>query len=162
MKYCTTTTTEHHISQTHSSSLCDLDSLVKKEGSTESEDIFNASIVIDMDAVEISLASSEKRNQVSTMDCSFAINNGITKNMLLVEFRFNYKNLQNLNRNKLIDKVKGSSHILGQTPNIKDEMIFVFEKSLTAQARSRIFRMIPEVPSTYTVMDIYKLKELYF
>ena len=95
------------------------------------------------------------------MDCTFAISDDTKTEMLLVEFRFNYVNLQNLNRNKLVDKVQCSHEILGDPIPINKNSIFIFQKNLKAQAQSRIYRMYPRVPSNYLVMDLDDLKQFF-
>ena len=95
------------------------------------------------------------------MDCTFAISDDSKTEMLLVEFRFNYKNLQNLNRNKLVDKVECSQEILGNSIPINEKSIFIFQKNLKAQAQSRIYRMYPRVPNNYLAMDLDDLKKFF-
>jgi hypothetical protein len=98
------------------------------------------------------------------MDCTFAIEIEETDSyeMLMVELRYNYLNLQNLTRTKLLDKVSGSTLALGNSVIISNIFIFIFTTALKEQARSRLFRMIPRVPNNYVVMDIYELKAQYF
>ncbi|WP_136669328.1 hypothetical protein [Flavobacterium sp. H122] len=163
MKYNKPKTESHIVSQTYPSCLVDLDELIFKEDDSliEVGSEFDNSTVIDLDGVEILRAQAERRNQKSTMDCTFAISDNSKTEMLLVEFRFNYINLQNLNRNKLIDKVAGSQEILGDSTPINDNNIFIFQKDLKAQAQSRLYRMYPRVPNNYVVMDLDDLKSFF-
>lgn len=96
------------------------------------------------------------------MDCSFAISDEEIVNMLLVEFRFNYKNLANLPAGKLRDKVSGSFNLLGESPTIHNFYIFVFNNDLIQQAKSRFSRLNPRIPNNYIVMNIYELHNVYF
>ena len=97
------------------------------------------------------------------MDCTFAIQ--ISSNndfeMLLIELRFNYISVRNLNRQKLLDKVSGSKNSLGNGTNISHRNIFVFNKALKEQAKNRLFRMLPKIPNNYEVMDIFELNNTF-
>lgn len=163
MKYNNTETESHIVAQTYPSCLVDIDQLIFKDDDSllEVGNEFDNSVVIDLDGVEILRAQADKRNQKSTMDCTFAISDDAKTEMLLVEFRFNYVNLQNLNRNKLVDKVECSQEILGDSIPINENSIFIFQKNLKAQAQSRIYRMYPRVPNNYLVMDLDDLKQFF-
>ncbi len=163
MKYSKSKTESHIVAQTYPSCLVDIDELIFKDDDSllVVGNEFNNSFVIDLDGVEILKAQSEKRNQKSTMDCTFAISDDTKTEMLLVEFRFNYVNLQNLNRKKLVDKVECSQEILGDSIPINENSIFIFKKDLKAQAESRLYRMYPRVPSNYVVMDLDDLKRFF-
>jgi hypothetical protein len=163
VKYSNPKTASHIVAQTYPSCLVDIDQLIFKDDDSlfELGNEFDNSVVIDLDGVEILRAQTDKRNQKSTMDCSFAIMDDFKTEMLLVEFRFNYVNLQNLNRNKLVDKVECSQEILGDSIPINENSIFIFQKNLKAQAQSRIYRMYPRVPNNYLVMDLDDLKQFF-
>lgn len=163
MKYNNTETETHIVAKTYSSCLVDIDQLIFKDDDSllEVGNEFDNSVVIDLDGVEILRAQADKRNRKSTMDCTFAISDDTKTEMLLVEFRFNYVNLQNLNRNKLVDKVECSQEILGDSIPINENSIFIFQKNLKAQAQSRIYRMNPRVPNNYLVMDLDDLKQFF-
>ncbi|MEO8238119.1 MAG: hypothetical protein ABI576_08415 [Flavobacterium sp.] len=164
MKYSKPKTASHIVARTYPSCLVDIDQLIFKDDDSllEIGNEFDNSNVIDLDGVEILRAQSEKRNRKSTMDCTFAIIDDSKTEMLLVEFRFNYENLKNLNRNKLVDKVECSREILGDSITINEDSIFIFQKTLKAQAESRLYRMYPRVPNNYVVMDLDDLKTHYF
>lgn len=163
MKYSKQKTASHIVAQTYPSCLVDIDQLIFKDDDSllEVGNEFDNSDVIDLDGVEILRAQTERRNQKSTMDCTFAISDESKTEMLLVEFRFNYVNLQNLNRNKLVDKVECSHEILGDSIPINENSIFIFQKNLKAQAQSRLYRMYPRVPNNYLVMDLDDLKQFF-
>jgi hypothetical protein len=163
MLYSQGDTLNHKIAVAYKACLLDLDDLIHQEDNLSVGNVgqFNSSVVIDLDSVEVLKAQAEVRQQNSTMDCSFAIKDKKTE-MLLVEFRFNYSNLKNLNRNKLISKVSGSILLLGNSIPINSNYIFIFHKNLVAQATSRFFRMNPRIPTNYIVMDLDYLKATYF
>lgn len=163
MKYSKQKTVSHIVAQNYSSCLVDIDQLIFQDDDSlfEVGNKFDNSNVIDLDGVEILRAKTERRNQKSTMDCTFAISNEFKTEMLLVEFRFNYVNLQNLNRNKLVDKVECSHEILGDSLPINENSIFIFQKNLKAQAQSRLYRMYPRVPNNYIVMDLDDLMQFF-
>lgn len=164
MKYSKPKTASHIVARTYPSCLVDIDQLIFKDDDSllEVGNQFQNSDVIDLDGVEILRAKNERRNRKSTMDCTFAISDGSKTEMLLVEFRFNYENLKNLNRNKLVDKVECSREILGDSIPITENSIFIFKKELRAQAESRLYRMYPRVPNNYVVMDLDELKTHFF
>lgn len=159
-----TETENHLVSKLYPDSLVDLDLLIHREDSesTGVKTQFNNSLVIDLDCVERVKATKECRRRFSTMDCTLAIRDETETNMLLVELRLNYKNLQNLNRNKLIDKVTGSTLLLSESPVIHPEYIFIFKTELKSQARNRFYRMSPRISNNYIVMDINDLSQKYF
>ena len=82
--------------------------------------------------------------------------------MLLVEFKFNMGNPNNLSHVDMRGKVAGSISVLGPTRAIHNEYIFIFQSNLTQQARSRMARMIPVIPATYIAMSIDELRTKFF
>lgn len=141
-----------------------LDSIIHKEDDSSDcvANNFPDTLVLDLDAAEVATAKNESRDQNSTMDCAFAVKESNTVNMLLVEFRFNYINLKNLNRNKLIDKVVGSGLLLDHSVGIFNEYIFIFQPELKAQAQRRLFMMNPRIPTNYIALDVSDLKSRFF
>jgi hypothetical protein len=118
--------------------------------------------IIDLDCIELNKAKLEKRLQCKTMDLTFAISDPFTIEMLLVELRFNYFNLSNLDRKELLGKVSGSINLLGDKIKINDNYIFIFKPELKQQAINRLQRMNPKIPNNYMAMDLHDLKVLYF
>lgn len=164
MKYCKTLTLKHIESINKSECLKNFNNLIVQEGYDGLKKVFSKEIVVlDLDCVESKNAINEKRTNRSSMDCTFAIKNEITGDfeMLLVELRFNYINMRNLTRIKLLDKVKGSTIALGNSVKINEYNIFIFKSDLKEQAKSRLFRMLPKIPNNYVVMDIFDLKASY-
>ncbi len=164
MKYNKIETLNHTVSKSFSCCVKDFDDIILEEDDLLSvkPNLFSNVDVIDLDCVELNLAKSQRRCQNSTMDSSFAISDNRDIEMLLVELRFNYRNLSNLNRKKLIDKVNGSISILGNTVKINDTYIFIFQPNLVALATNRLRRMVPTIPNNYVAMDLDNLISLYF
>ena len=164
MKYNKIETINHIVSQNYPCCLKDFNQVILDEDNSliTLPTLFSDVTVIDLDCIEIIKAKNEGRNRASTMDCCFAISDASNLEMLLVELRFNYQNLSNLNRNKLVDKVNGSIAILGNTVKISNSYVFIFQSNLVQQAKSRLQRMIPQIPNNYVVMDINHLITNYF
>lgn len=142
-----------------------LNDLILKEGCSETMPVFvNNEIILDMDCVELQLAMANSRNQNKSMDSAFVIadNVGTKKEILLVEFRFNYTNMKNLDRNELEGKVAGSINSLNPITNIHNQYFFIFNSSLKNQAISRLNRMLPRIPNNYIATDIADLKLKFF
>lgn len=142
-----------------------LNKLISDEGCSSPIPVFvNNELVINMDCVEADLANASGRLRNKSMDSAFVIldNAGTNLEILLVEFRFNYANLKNLNRNEMLGKVLGSTSALLPISNIHGNYIFVFETNLKNQAISRLNRMNPQIPTHYIAMDISDLKSIYF
>ena len=130
-----------------------LNDLILKEGCSETMPVFvNNEIVLDMDCVELQLATANVRNQNKSMDSAFIIadNAGGIIEILLVEFRFNYTNLKNLKRDDLEGKVSGSIACLIPFTNIHSNYFFIFVSSLKNQAINRLNRMLPRIPNLST------------
>lgn len=144
----------------------ELNFLISKDGCSETMPFFvNEEIVLNMDCVEGKLASEEKRSPNKSMDSAFIITNhdGNKKEILLVEFRFNYENMKNLDKYELFDKVTGSINALKKSKTkIKAKYIYIFEPNLKQQAIRRFRNMVPSMPLNYTVLDIHDLKSSYF
>lgn len=164
MKYCKKETLNHTISNIFPCCIKDFNRLIYDEDDNLNKlpHLFQDVLVIDLDCVEKNKAKSEKRAQCKTMDSTFAILNGSSIEMLLVELRFNYKNLSNLDRKELLGKVSGSINLLGNSININNRFIFVFQPNLLQQAINRLQRMNPRIPNNYVAMDLNQLINSYF
>lgn len=164
MKYNLNLTQNHELSRSFEACVVDYNQLIYKEDEslTELFYFFKNVEVIDLDCVEKCKSIVNNRPRFKTMDSCFAICDITRVNMLLVELRFNYKNLKNLNRESLLGKVTGSRIILGDSIAICEKYIFVFKKDLVQQARSRLQRMIPKIPNNYIAMDLEELQNIYF
>lgn len=164
MKYDLNSTINHYLAVRLPQIVTDLDLLISREDKSSIivSNGFPNSKVMDLDAAEVEKARCESRPQNSTMDCSFAVSDLKETKMLLVEFRFNYVNLKNLNRKKLIDKVAGSILLLGNSIQCYPEYIFIFQPGLKAQAKRRLFMMNPQIPTNYIALDLNDLKSRFF
>lgn len=164
MNYNKLETKNHLVSQTYPCCVRDFNQIVLDEDDSLNTlpSFFTDVEVLDLDCVEIEKARSEHRNQNRTMDTTFAISDSTSLEMLLVELRFNYINLANLNRIELLEKVTGSLLILGTSVNIHRDYVFIFQPHLVQQAINRLQRMNPRIPNNYIAMDLNQLKQIYF
>lgn len=165
MKYSRILTQNHPVSLIKPECLINFNDLNVTEGFDEIVDLFADNIIVlDLDCVELKNALTENRNKRSSMDCTFAIvvEGTVDHEMLMVELRYNYISMRNLSGKKLIEKVSGSTLALGDSTTINGKSIFIFKTDLKEQAKSRLFRMLPRVPSDYIIMDLYELKAQYF
>ncbi len=164
MKYNKVETKKHIVSQSYPCCVKDFNQIVLDEDDNlvTLPSFFTDVEVLDLDCVEIAVARSEHRNQNRTMDTTFAISDAISLEMLLVELRFNYTNLANLNRIELLEKVSGSELILGNSVKICKDYIFIFQPNLVQQAINRLQRMNPRIPNNYMAMDLNRLILMYF
>ena len=164
IKYNRVETLNHASAKAYPNCIKDYNLLILSEDNNlnEKPDFFSDVLVLDLDCAEIIKAKSEKRNQNSTMDSAFVIADEKNKEILLVELRLNYKNLYNLNRKKLIDKVAGSCVLLGNSVKVHSDFIFIFQSNKVQEAKNRISRMIPSLNNNYKVMDLNSLLFRYF
>jgi hypothetical protein len=164
MKYDKLETNNHSVNLSHPCCNKDFNQILLDEDDSLAilPNVFNAAVVIDLDCVEVENARNEHRNQNRTMDVTFAISDTNNLEMLLVELRFNYKNLANLNRIELLEKVDGSTLILGNTVKVNGDYIFIFQPHLVQQAINRLQRMNPRIPNNYIAMDLSVLVQKYF
>lgn len=137
-----------------------LNKLIIDEGCLDEMPVFeNNEVVINMDCVEKLVAKSENRKQLKSMDSSFVIGND---QILLTEFRFNYKKMSNLNREELFGKVLGSKNALNNSQNIHNQYFFIFNSNLKYQAIRRFRNMVPSMPNEYIAIDILDFKNMFF
>ncbi len=162
MKYSKIKTLTLSNSLNKSECLVNFNDLIINEGYTGVLVFNETDIVLDMDCVELKIAQSEHRVNNSSMDCAFVIDDESNEEVLLVELRFNYKNMKNLDRNKLLKKVLGSTLAIDNSIPINNKYIFIFKKSLVQQAKNRLYRMMPKIPNNYLSMSIQELKTEYF
>lgn len=164
MKYNKEKTLDHIISKTFPCCVKDFNQVILDEDDNLNNipSFFTDVLVIDLDCVEKNKAKTERRIQCKTMDNTFAISNVSSIEMLLVELRFNYRNLSNLDRNELLGKVSGSINLLGNSVVINDNFIFIFQPDLLQQAINRLQRMNPRIPNNYIAMDLNQLMSVYF
>lgn len=140
--------------------LQNLNTLVVAEGCTEAMPFFtNNEVIIDMDCVERKVAASNGRLQFKSMDSAFV---NYIDEIVLVEFRFNYVNMKNLDKVSLFGKVSGSTAALTGYGNIHNRYFFIFNSTLKNQAIRRFRDMNPSMPQNYIATDLIDLKAIYF
>jgi len=165
MKYCQDTTENHPVAIEYPHCIEDINTHLADEGYSPAGPLFiHNETVIDLDEAEMVYANQQNRPVSQSMDMTIGLRNksGYKREMLLVEFKFNMKNPNNLSQVDMRGKVAGSINILGLTPPISSQYIFIFQPNLVEEARNRMARMIPGIPTDYIAMSIYDLKSIYF
>jgi hypothetical protein len=165
MKYNHFHTTTNSVSQTHPQCLKLIDEIILKDDDSLSTlvNIFNTSRAIDVDSVEICLASSQKRNRNKTMDLAFSISDSNATEIQLVELKLNVKNTSMLIQKDLMGKFDGATSIfISHNLSVKDICVFIFQPNKKQEAISRLARMNPKIPRKYKVLDLQELKNIYF
>jgi hypothetical protein len=166
MKYCLRTTIAHYICCSYPNCLEKIDDIIFREGYIGALPFFsNSEVAINCDIAERQVATSSGRTIFDrSMDMAFGISdvNSNQSEMVLVELRLNYINPNNLNRKELVEKMNGTTGVLQTSVPIHNQIIFVFESIVKAEARNRLARMDPKVPSSFVVMDLNDLKSTYF
>lgn len=71
----------------------------------------------------------------------------INERLLLLEFRMDYKNINNLSSTELIRKIEGTIDILGYDIKINDEYYFLFDNGVINQVKSWFNRKKCEKPN---------------
>lgn len=164
-RYCLDTTRNHPINKRFPQCVELLNDLLYKEG-YEDQDMFDGStVVINLDTVEALLAIEEdNRNRERSMDFFMGLVNTANNNsfIVLVELKLNVKNPNNLQRENLQEKVNHSISITSSDIPLYHNFIFIFQQKIKEQARSRLFRMNPQVPITYIVMDLNEFLTQFF
>ena len=164
MKYCKTTTQNHPVSLAHKICLEDINTLIIEEGYSETNPLFtNNEIVINLDKAKKIIAKSKGINEEKSVDMAFGLTHGdsSTNEMLMVELKFNYvNNLKNLKMDSLKGKIRDSKNLLTELVPISNEYIFIFKTNHIEEAKNKFFRA--GFARNFIVMDISKLKEIYF
>lgn len=164
MKYSLEHTQNHCVIKKITNCLFDIESLIKKDSDDYSPSSFynTQTLVIDGDELEKLIAKEQNREKNKSMDAIFVCVDNEKEQVQLVDFKFNCRNPNNLVRQELLDKVKGSIDVLGGNPEINNTYYIVLNQGLKAQARSRFQRMIPSINNQFEPIYIEELKELYF
>jgi len=165
MRYCQSTTENHPVALAYSGCVEDINTHLADEGYSPAAPLFiHNETVIDLDEAEEVYAAIEPRQLRQSMDMTIGLRDrrSSKREMLLVEFKFNMGNPNQLSQVDMTGKVAGSINILGLTTPIHSQYIFIFQPNLVEQARNRMARMIPGIPIAYIAMSIYNLKDIYF
>ncbi|MDD2244703.1 MAG: hypothetical protein VB079_00715 [Petrimonas sp.] len=150
MVYSFEVTIEHPLAEYFT---LNLNQLVKSDGG---KGVFPAECVaISIDNVERSIRRAE---QISTVDIAIGVIARTTypqlrnKRMLMCEFRFNYKNAENISKTALEDKISNSQRILRDKYEglIDQKCYFLFDKKIISQAINR-FSRIYNTRTTYRI-----------
>lgn len=165
MKYCSGTTINHPIAQSHKDCINDINKLIAEEGFTCSAPVFSSNeMVLNLDLAEEIIAKIQKRSKNKSMDMALGLKSmdSTIKEMLMIEFKFNMTSFYNLKKSELEGKVQGSTLVLSNILPIHNLFIFIFKSNNVQEAKNRISRMIPALNINYIIMDIPELKSTYF
>ena len=116
----------------------------------------NGCMALDLDSIETDLTG----NNDCTMDSAVGISkydgqNHTQERFLLVEFRFRYKTVNNLDRSKMSRKVSHSRGLLAPRP-VHGEPVFIFEHKVVGQAK----RWVRNYSNQYSEMRSWKVMEV--
>lgn len=158
--YCLKTTTNHPISERYKDCLELLDEITQKESDKKVKTPFLNEMALNLDAVET--ASPRTKNK-ATMDVAFGIskNAGKSGQIILCEYRLNYKSVKKISKSGLDAKIKGSSELLGGEVPIYKPYLFVFNSNVKASAISKL-RRFSSNKVVYRALDIQDLYHDYF
>lgn len=122
--------------------------------------------VIDLDELEIVLAKKYKRCRNCSMDLSFVISDEDekAKEVVLVEYRFNYSIPSKLVKSDLDNKVKFSkiyTQFIYQIP-VHKKKYFVFKTNKVPEFERRLRRMDPSCSPDYIACSIKDISEKFF
>lgn len=119
--------------------------------------------VIDLDCAEKERCLPTNIPRHKTMDITFAVSDNAKTEMVLVDFKLNVKNPDNLTTAELVGKVTGSINLLGHTAPIHNQYIFVFQPNKKAQAENKLYRrMNGKIPNNYKATNLQDLIKKYF
>ncbi|MFT5647125.1 MAG: hypothetical protein ACI976_001814 [Aureispira sp.] len=158
--YCSKTTREHPLSKKYKDCLDLLDDITKNESDKKIKTPFLNEVTLNLDAVE--KATTRVKNQ-ATMDVAFGIskNEGKSGQIILCEYRLNYKSVNKISKSGLEAKIKGSSGLLGGEVPIYKPYLFVFNSSIKASAVSKL-RRFSSNKVLYRALDIQDLYDDFF
>jgi hypothetical protein len=161
LKYCNPTTISHPVSQHHPDCRCPIKRIIVNEGGKGH--LFKDDPVLNLDQVEKKLAEGQRREKGrKTMDVFIGVSEGgRNKKIALVEFKFNVKNPNNLKREELEGKVKGSTDIIGSTIPIHNKYCFVFNVEIVKEATNRMYRILG-AKLNYLAVTEAQLNEMYW
>lgn len=134
MKYSKEVTETHSLSCLHKDCLQLIADCLKAEGGRGI--LFDHETCINLDKIE---KKQRKSKPQATMDLTMGIKTA-SKEMLLVELRFNYKNPKNIGKQDILDKILHSKELLSDCI-IHSEYIFIFKENVKNQARNHFNRL---------------------
>ena len=157
--YCCDSTMGHSISIKYPNCIEKISEVITKEGGKTNS--FKNEKIINIDKVEITKAQSENRDLSKTVDIAFCIKKTKNINIVLVEFRFNYLNVNNLSKSDLDKKINYSKQLLSSDVQIHDVFYFVFSPQIKNQAYSKLRRLYSN-KSSHIAININDLNEIFF
>lgn len=169
MEYNKDKTINHPISIQYPCCVQDFNEVVKKEddGLKIKDEIPN--FISDVKVLNIDDAKDEKypiemgEERPKSMDITFAISEDDKAEMVLVDFKLNVVNPNNLTTAELVGKVNDSITFLGDSISIHNQYIFVFQPNIKHIAERKLYRrMLGKIPNNYIAMDLQDLINKYF
>jgi hypothetical protein len=159
--YSNDTTLNHPIAYTFPASVISFNEAVTKENSNRTCTVFDSTWkVIDLDAVELQRAQSQRRNRTSTCDNAVGVFINTNPRMLLIEYKLNIRNTcDSISQQELDSKVAGSIALLSQSPAIYKTSYIVFSDRIVNQAYNKL-RRFKGNRREYIAVTIRQLKEL--
>lgn len=161
MKYCKDTTTEHPLCKLYP--ICQelLNIIFHTEGCKET--LFSFETGLNLDKVETERCKG-KASREATMDLALGVSNeGKSKQMLLVEMKFNSKQPQNISKKEIDSKIKHAIDLLSQEVPIAERKIVLFGDKQIQVAKHYISRLYAKSPKTaIAVMTAREFNETYF
>ncbi|MFK8296181.1 hypothetical protein ACI760_08340 [Capnocytophaga canimorsus] len=92
------------------------------------------------------------------MDIAFAVSNTDTTEMVLVDFKLNVTNPNNLTTEELVGKIDDSIELLESSLPTHSQYIFIFQPNKKQQAENKLYRrMKGRIPNNYKAMDLQDL-----
>lgn len=168
MKYDKQKTINHPISIQYPCCVQDFNEVVKQEDNVlkakqQYTCVFLSNIkVLNLDCAVKKNYLINNIQRCYSMDITFAISENHNSEMVLVDFKLNIRNPDNLKKEDLEGKVNDSMLFLGNSIPIHNQYIFVLQPNKVLQARNRLKRMIPKIANNYVAMDLSELIQKYF
>lgn len=165
MKYDKTKTINHPLSVKHPYCLKDFNQAVFDEDESLRivPHLVNDVEVLNLDYVKDKEYFGENTEKPKSMDIAFAVSNTDTTEMVLVDFKLNVTNPNNLTTEELVGKVDDSIELLGSSVPIHSQYIFIFQPNKKQQAENKLYRrMKGRIPNNYKAMDLQDLIKKYF
>lgn len=167
MKYDKQKTIDHPISIQYPCCIQDFNEVVKEEDNVLKEKQYTCVFLSNIEVLNLDYAVKKNYlinniQRCNSMDITFAISENDNSEMVLVDFKLNVRNPENLKKEDLEGKVNDSIVFLGNSIPIHNQYIFIFQLSKVQQARNRLQRMVPKISNNYVAMDLSELIQKYF
>ncbi len=166
-QYCEASTKSHPLAKVYTKHLQSINEILFKEGvKTEP---FKNEVALNLDEVEKTKASNEKRSKRKTVDLSFCVTK-LLKNeraskpkTVLTELKLNLKSRNNINvdAKDLDDKVNHSIALLSREIPIFRKYLLVINDTLSSQSENRLKRKLSNNPK-YKVLSVKEFHQSYF